>query len=83
MWSALALEHQCKPSPTGSNTGVEALKSSLSTNTNVVMLLGFHLNTERIESHLQLTGDSNAPRYVLFEFRMKKVYKVQGLLVTW
>ena len=45
------------------------------------MFLGFHLKTERSDLHLQLIGDSNAPRYVLFEFRMKKLYKVQSLLV--
>jgi hypothetical protein len=61
--------------------GIKALQPSLSINTNVVMFLGFHLKTKRNDSHLQLTWDSNAPRYVLFEFRMKKVYKVQGSLV--
>ena len=44
------------------------------------MFLGFHLKTERSDLHLQLIGDSNAPRYVLFEFRMK-IYKVRSLLV--
>ena len=60
---------------------VEALTPSLSINTVVIMSLGLYLKTKRIDSHLLLTGYSNAPRYVLFEFRMKKLYKVQSLLV--
>ena len=55
MWSALALQHQCKPSQAGMSTGVEpgrGAKTLLSISIFAIMFLGFSIKDNKGNSNL-------------------------------